>query len=200
MSSTAVPHRAALSARSQIRTRLEQVLRVRMAQRVRTDATIDAGDRRGTAHRVPDASGRERLVGTPAEFLAWEEVRLRRRTMRRLSMSATFSWNVASAGPFRHAGVAEVSSQVVPPCDAPYALRPTTHPAARRPPRQRLRSGRPVLSNPPRTRSKSHFRVGRRTAAVKSARVLLQALSSIATVILSVPFSGRSSPSRNPRP
>ena len=43
-----------------------------MAQRVRTDATIDAGDRRGTGHRVPDASGRERLVGTPAVFLAWK--------------------------------------------------------------------------------------------------------------------------------
>ncbi len=51
---------------AQVRAGLEQVRRVRMAQRVRTDATIDAGRLRGEAHRVPDDLGRERLVGTPA--------------------------------------------------------------------------------------------------------------------------------------
>ena len=103
-----------------------------MAQRVRTDATIDAGDRRGTGHRVPDASGRERLVGTPAVFLAWEQVSLRWRTMRRLSMSATFSWNVASAGPFRHAGVAECHHRSYLPVTHPtfYVLRLTRLPSA----------------------------------------------------------------------
>jgi hypothetical protein len=62
---------------AQVRARLEQVGGVRMAQRVRTDTTIDAGGLGGEAHRVPDALGRERLVGEPAVLPPREEVRLR---------------------------------------------------------------------------------------------------------------------------
>ncbi len=60
--------------RAQVGAGLQQVRRVRMAQRVRTDAPIDAGGLRGTAHRVPNTFGRERLVGTPAVRLSGEEI------------------------------------------------------------------------------------------------------------------------------
>src|SRR4029453_12747361 len=63
--------------RAQVGAGLQQVRRVRMAQRVRTDATIDAGGLRGTAHGVPDTFGRERLVGAPAMLLSGEEIGLR---------------------------------------------------------------------------------------------------------------------------
>ena len=55
--------------RPQVCAGLQEMRRVRMSQRVRADATIDAGRLRGEAHRVPDALGGERLVGAPAVFL-----------------------------------------------------------------------------------------------------------------------------------
>src|SRR6185503_12250705 len=58
-------------------------------------------------------------------------------------------------GPNRGRGIVAPDQFVVHPlelvtgntsCDARYALRPTNYPAARRPPRQRLRSSRSVFS------------------------------------------------------
>ena len=44
--------------RAQVGARFEQVRRVRVPQRVRADAPVDAGPSRGEAHRVPDAPSR----------------------------------------------------------------------------------------------------------------------------------------------
>ena len=63
--------------RPQVRAGLQQVRRVRMSQRVRTDATVDAGRLRGESHGLPDDLRRERPVGAPAVLRAGKEVRLR---------------------------------------------------------------------------------------------------------------------------
>ena len=111
--------------RAQIRAGFQQMCRLRVAQRVRCHAFVDAGLPRGEAHRLPDHLGRDRCIGTPAVVLPGKKYvfgRIQRQysrsaassvglsgisrsrpplpcstrsTMRWLSMSRTFSWHAS---------------------------------------------------------------------------------------------------------